>query len=73
MARPKSPIPLVLKPIRMFEGDFEKMQVLFPRLGAGVAIRTLVRNYIKQIEGAAVPIEIELPADQSIEELINDE
>jgi len=71
MPRPKSKIPLVLKPIRLFENDFERMQTLFPRLGAGVAIRHLVRNYIKQIEGAAAPIEIELP-NQSVEELLDD-
>lgn len=71
MARAKSKIPLILKPIRLFEGDFERMQDLFPSLGGGVAIRHLVHNYIKTIEGSAKPIEIELPSG-TVEELLND-
>jgi hypothetical protein len=71
MARPKSKIPLVLKPIRLFEGDFEIIQSLFPTLGGGVAIRYLVRNYIKQIQSHAAPLDIELP-EATVEEILND-
>lgn len=75
MARPKPTIPLEQKPIRLFAGDFAKLQVLFPKLGATAAIRTLVHSFITRVEGTARPLEIDLPdavlADLTEEERAN--
>jgi hypothetical protein len=72
MAKPKSEIPLTLHKLNLFEGDFAKMQTLFPTLGAGPAIRTIVRNFIKQVETTTAPLDIELPIDD-LKELMNDQ
>lgn len=51
--------------LNLFEGDYERLQMLFPKAGAGKIIRTLVRKFIVQVEESAqqsttpLPIEIE--------------
>lgn len=40
--------------LNLFEGDYEKLQSIYPDLGAGFIIRRLVSKHISQIE-AAVP------------------
>lgn len=68
MARPKSETALEQKPIRLFVGDFAKLQIMFPQMGATAAIRTLVHSFIKRVEGTSAPLEIELP-DAVMEDL----
>jgi len=33
--------------LNLYAGDFDELQNMFPEVGASVAIRTLVRNYIE--------------------------
>lgn len=48
----KSDVPIRKHTLNLFEGDYERMQVLYPRLGAGRAIREIIRAHIRQIEEA---------------------
>jgi len=59
MAR-KSPEALDVKNIRLFQGDYEKLGVLFPTVGAGPAIRLLVRQIIMRAEAAKTPVDLDL-------------
>ena len=72
MAGKRSDIPFEKVTLNLGRGDFVRMGELFPRLGAGVAIRTLVRNYIRQIEAATAAAEIELNP-QTVTELLDDD
>jgi hypothetical protein len=36
--------------LNLFPGDYEKLQDLYPDLGAAVIIRRIVKAYIEQIE-----------------------
>lgn len=69
MPRPKSAKPLEMKPIRLYKGDFERLQLLFPNLGAGPAIRKLVANLCDRIEGTRKPVDIDI-SEVKIEELL---
>jgi hypothetical protein len=57
--------------VRLFAGDLERLQALFPALGAGPAIRQLVRNFIQRVEVSSTPLDLNLPVDD-LEELLND-
>lgn len=70
MPRPKSSIPMSEHKVRLFSGDFEKLQAMFPTLGAGPAMRKIVRNFISQVESSAAPLDLNLPTN--VEELLND-
>jgi hypothetical protein len=59
MAR-KSPEELDVKNIRLFKGDYEKLGTLFPRVGAGPAIRLLVRQLLERAEAAKSPVDLGL-------------
>lgn len=72
MAGRKSDIPFEKRTLNLGRGDFERMGQLFPRMGAAVAIRTLLRNYIRQIEATAAPIDI-IINPETIEELLDDD
>jgi len=65
----KSDIPLEQKPIRLFAGDFARLNEMYPDLGATSVIRTLVRAHIKRVDAAVAPLDIELPTGQ-LEELL---
>lgn len=41
-------------------GDYEKLRLLFPDLGAGYVIRKIVSNYIKQVEAERASPEVEV-------------
>lgn len=45
--------PLARHSIKLFAGDFEYLQDLYPRLGAGKVIRELVRKHISVAKEAA--------------------
>lgn len=72
MARRKSDLPLQKVTLNLVTGDYAKMQSLFPSLGGGAAIRTLVNNYIKSIRSALEPLDVPLVAAEDIKELMND-
>jgi hypothetical protein len=72
MAGKKSDIPFEKVSLNLGQGDFEEMGRLFPRIGAGVAIRTLVRNYIRQIKAATAAPEIDID-HSNIEALLDDD
>lgn len=57
--------------IRFFEGDFEKLQALFPQTGAGPAVRKIIRSFIHRVERANAPLEIDLPTSD-LKEIFND-
>lgn len=42
--------PLEKETINLFRGDFEKLQQLYPEIGAGKAIRIIVREHLTKIE-----------------------
>lgn len=62
MPRPKEE--LTKHTMNLFNGDYAKMQGFYPDIGAGAAIRRLVRSYIEQVEAgnaATLPnVEIDL-------------
>lgn len=63
--RKKEDHPIRKHTLNLYEGDYERLSVLFPKAGAGKTIRTLVRKFITQVEDTAQqtaisqPIEIE--------------
>lgn len=71
MPRPKPAVPLVKEYINLYKGDFHRMKELFPTLGAGPAIRQLVRNFIERVEKAQAPLDIDL-GFENVEELLDD-
>ena len=72
MAGRKSDIPFEKVTLNLGKGDFARMGQLFPRMGPVVAIRTLLRNYIRQIEASAAPIDIDLNPE-TVSELLDDD
>lgn len=72
MPNKKSDIPFEKITLRLGVGDFAAMGVLFPQLGASVAIRTLVHNYVKSIQASLAPVELELQPDD-LKDLLHDE
>ena len=36
--------------LNLRDGDFDRIALLFPKLGGSVAIRTLVSNYVDKVE-----------------------
>lgn len=39
--------------LNLFRGDFDAVRVLHPAIGAGSAIRQIVRGYIRKVESKA--------------------
>lgn len=73
MANRKSEIPLDSpKNLRLGLGDFEAMGTLFPRIGASVAIRILVHNYVKRLRASLAPVDLTLSTDD-LKELLHDD
>jgi len=48
--------------LNLFEGDYEKLKLLYPDVGAGAIIRRVVRRYIEQIEasGGSIDAKVEI-------------
>lgn len=68
---PRSDIPLEQKILRLYKGDFERVQNLFPSLGAAPAIRMLIRNFCDRVEQSTQPLDIDL-TDVNVTELLNE-
>lgn len=52
--------PIEKRTVRLFKGDFSRLGELFPGVGAGRAIRALVRQTIQRAEAATAPLDIDL-------------
>jgi len=46
----RSEIPVEKVTINLFEGDFNKLRDMHPRLGGSLVIRSLVRQYLRNVE-----------------------
>ena len=46
--------PLMKVCLNLYDGDFQRLQSLHPKIGAGKVIRTLVHSYIKSVNDKAV-------------------
>lgn len=60
----KSTEELDVKNIRLFKGDYEKLGTIFPTVGAGPAIRLLVRQLIERAEAAKSPADLDLNLEE---------
>lgn len=47
--------PLQKHTLNLWEGDYEKLRVLYPDVGAGAIIRRVVRRFIEQVEANGGP------------------
>jgi hypothetical protein len=47
--------------MNLFAGDYDRLQSLYPDVGAGPVIRTVVRRFIEQCEATAPVIIDNLP------------
>lgn len=50
MSRRKATEPLTKVTLNLFSRDYERMQALYPQVGATVAIRTLVHQHVTKVE-----------------------
>ena len=55
--------------LNLYQGDYAKIQELFPDIGAGVVIRKVVRNYVETIEAKTA---VALPKTSQMELKLND-
>jgi hypothetical protein len=46
--------PLMKVTLNLYDGDFQQLQSLYPRLGASKVIRVLVHSHLKEIHSKAV-------------------
>lgn len=46
--------PLMKVCLNLYEGDFQRLQSLHPKVGAGKVIRTLVHSYLKTVTDKAI-------------------
>lgn len=54
----KYDLPLQKVNVRLYKGDFERLQHACPAIGANAAIREIVRDYLRKVdEGARKPTE----------------
>lgn len=60
----KSPEALEVKNIRLFAGDYDRLGAIFPKLGAGPAVRLLVRQTIERAEAAKSPVDLGLNLEE---------
>lgn len=48
--------------LNLFEGDYEKLRMLFPDIGAGAIVRRIVRRFLEQVEsnGGSIDAKVEI-------------
>jgi hypothetical protein len=48
--------------LNLYEGDYEKIRLLYPDVGAGAIIRRIVRRFIEQVEvtGTSIDAKVEI-------------
>ena len=52
--------PIEKRTIRLFKGDYTELGNLCPGVGAGPAIRALVRQTIERAKASATPLDLDL-------------
>lgn len=60
-------MPLQKVTLNLQAGDFDKMRSIYPKIGAGKAIRALVRKHIERVEQT-----VGIPDLSGLEEVLND-
>jgi len=58
MPRKSESEPCLKHTLLLFEGDFARLQELYPEVGASIIIRRLVRKHIKEVEGNLATIKL---------------
>lgn len=48
---------LVKHTLNLYQGDYQKLQAMFPEVGAAIVIRKLIRRYINEIEEKAPSVD----------------
>jgi len=57
----KSPEELRKHTLFLFEGDYEKIRMTYPQLGAATVIRNVIRRFIQtKIDKGSIEMEIEI-------------
>lgn len=46
--------------LNLHRGDYQRIQELFPDIGAAVIIRCIVRKFLKQVETEGESVEVEV-------------
>lgn len=69
--RRKEDQPLQKVTLNLIEGDFAKLQEIYPRLGAGKVVRTLVHAHVRRIEETAQQVTSDLKIEP--EEILDGE
>lgn len=46
--------------LNLHRGDYQRIQELFPDIGAAVIIRRIVRKFLKQVETEGESVEVEV-------------
>lgn len=52
MAKRKEERPIKKVTLNLYDGDFERLAELYPRMGAGKVIRLLVDSHIRKVDAA---------------------
>jgi len=47
----------------LYTGDFERLQNMFPELGASIIVRKLVRNFLTDIDNGVEAVTPDMKAD----------
>lgn len=66
MGRRLSSTPIVKHKVGLYEGDFEKLQLLFPQRGGSAALRDLLRDFLKRVEATPSKLDIDITVEVDI-------
>lgn len=61
--------PVTKHTLNLFEGQVEKLQALYPRMGAAFAIRRIIDKHLEEVEAKAAEAVPEPKIDFTVEEL----
>lgn len=53
--------------VRLFLGDFKRLQRKYPTSGAGAALRVLLRNHLEKVDQKAEDLEVNLDPLSNVE------
>lgn len=60
---PRPPSNLKKHTLNLFEGDFDRLQTLYPEVGAGVIIRNVIHKFLRNLEAGTETAPLELEVD----------
>lgn len=66
MGRKASSTRIVKHKVGLYEGDFEKLQALFPQRGGSSALREMLRNFLVRVESTPSQIDIDIQTEVDI-------